>query len=193
MPAALQAMISQKSPQRGGGRVGGFEVDREHRDTEERARAGDCLCKVWSVHTCQPILSCAVIRPQTNLLLLCQTHTFSHTQKSGCALDACSHTQHCLFIFHKPPVKRLLQDTVCFLCWHVHAMHSLMARAMEELCQTTLEDASRRFLQRGAHYDIFGAGVVLCVEVNSSHGGWHHRQKFTLSLVLKLFVAAIKD
>lgn len=102
----------------------------------------------------------------------CLRHTLSHTHAHReirlcfCALDACSHTQDCLFIFHKPPVKRLLQDTVCFLCWHVHAIHSLMARAMGELCQTTLEDASRRFLyllQCGAHYNIFGTGVLLCV------------------------------
>lgn len=43
------------------------------------------------------------------------SHTLSRPETYGSALDLCMHKQDWLFIFHKPPVKRLVQDTVCFL------------------------------------------------------------------------------
>lgn len=79
MLAMATAMISKNLPLRWRrGRGGRIELDRYHRETEKGPRRR--LPMQSLIHTHLPaILSSAVYRPQTNLLLLSQKHTPTHT------------------------------------------------------------------------------------------------------------------
>lgn len=79
-------------------------------------------------HLPADIVLCSAQAADKPPIVVSETHgnALTQSEKSGSALDVCMYKQDWLFIFHKPPVKRLLQDSIHCLSsvqhWHVHSI-----------------------------------------------------------------------